>query len=56
MKVFYSPAYVSSAHSFDTTRKAGWIARSLNNRPISGLELIEPESLTAQDILRIHGR
>lgn len=54
MKVFYSPAYVSSAHSFDTTRKAGWIASSLKDRPIAGIELVEPESLTVPDILRVH--
>ncbi len=56
VKVFYSPAYVCSAHSFDTTRKAGWVARSLADRPISGIELVEPTSLTVSDIQRVHHR
>ena len=27
--IFYKPAYVGSGYSFDTTRKAAWIAESL---------------------------
>jgi hypothetical protein len=29
MPVFYSPAYTMSAYEFDTTRKATWVATSL---------------------------
>ena len=31
--VFYSDAYVLGAHAFDTTRKARWVAESLEARP-----------------------
>jgi acetoin utilization deacetylase AcuC-like enzyme len=52
--VFYSPAYVQAAHSFDTTRKAGWIAASLIESPIIGVELVEPEPLSPIDLLAVH--
>src|SRR5688500_15740516 len=42
LPVFYSPAYVSAARPFDTTRKAKWVADSLRTCPIAGVELIEP--------------
>lgn len=48
--VFYSPAYVGAAHSFETTRKAAWVAGSLVSRPIPGLGLIANPSLTAADL------
>lgn len=54
MKLFYSPDYVGAAHSFDTTRKAGWIAESLSDRPIGGVELLAPTPLTIDDIVRVH--
>ncbi len=43
MRVFYSPKYVGSGYGFDTTRKAGWIADSLAESPITGIELVEPQ-------------
>jgi acetoin utilization deacetylase AcuC-like enzyme len=54
VRVHYSPAYVAAAHSFDTTRKAGWIAGSLVREPISGVELVEPAPLTAHDLREVH--
>jgi acetoin utilization deacetylase AcuC-like enzyme len=56
MQVFYSPAYTSSAHDFDTTRKATWLASSIERRPISGVELVAPDPLTVADLLRVHDR
>src|SRR5437762_3375146 len=42
VRVFYSPKYVISGYAFDTTRKARWIADSLVESPIPGIELAEP--------------
>ena len=46
VRVFYSPACAGSGHAFDTTRKATWIADSLAESAISGIELLEPAPLT----------
>jgi acetoin utilization deacetylase AcuC-like enzyme len=54
MPLFYSPDYVLAAHSFDTTRKAGWVANSLRDRPIAGVRLREPEPLTADQLASVH--
>lgn len=54
MKVFYSPAYVMAATDFESTCKAGWIAASLHERPIAGIEIIEPAPLTAEVIGAVH--
>ena len=34
-KIFYSPSYTITAHSFETTRKSGWIAESLAHERIA---------------------
>ncbi|PYP76581.1 MAG: hypothetical protein DMD35_18270, partial [Gemmatimonadetes bacterium] len=54
LPVFYSPAFVSSAHAFETTRKAGWLADSLVTSPIAGVELVHPEPLTFDEVARVH--
>lgn len=54
VRVFYDPAYVVSAYSFDTTRKAKWIADSLEAAPIPGIELTSPEPLSAEQLELIH--
>lgn len=54
MNVCYSPDYVCSGYGFDTTRKAGWIAESLARNPIGGVELVEPEPLTAAQVMAVH--
>lgn len=54
MKVFYSDDYVAAGHSFDTTRKARWIAESLSADPIAGVEVVAPEPLTRKHLLEVH--
>lgn len=54
IEVFYSPAYTAAGYSFDTTRKAGWIAESLTALPIAGIELVEPKPLTATEVSEVH--
>jgi acetoin utilization deacetylase AcuC-like enzyme len=54
VSVFYSPSYVCSGFSFDTTRKAGWIADSLNASPMPGIALIEPKPLERDQVLSVH--
>lgn len=54
MKLYYSPNYVGAGHSFDTTRKARWIADSLAATPILGIELVEPEPVTSTQLLALH--
>src|SRR5512134_2855860 len=44
--IYYSDAYTAAAYGFDTTRKSAWIAESLVERPIAGVEIAEPELLT----------
>src|SRR5687768_864229 len=52
--VYFSPAYTLSAYGFDTTRKAGWVAESLGERPIPGIRLVEPEPLRAEELAQVH--
>lgn len=54
VKVFYSDRYVMGGHSWETTRKSGWVAASLAANPIPGIVLVEPRSLTEADIARVH--
>lgn len=54
MRVYYSESYVAAGHSFDTTRKARWVAESLAMTPIPGIELVEPAPLTREEILAVH--
>jgi acetoin utilization deacetylase AcuC-like enzyme len=56
MRLYYSADYVLAAHSFDTTRKAGWIAESLRADPIEGVALVEPEPLSEDQLLTVHDR
>ena len=54
MKVFYSPDYVLAAHEFETTRKAAWVAESLREAPIPGVELVAPVPLTEDQVCAVH--
>lgn len=54
IQVFHSPVYVCAGYSFDTTRKAGWIARSLHDAPIPRIALREPLPLTREQLLQVH--
>ena len=46
MKIFYNDKYVAPEHSFDTTRKAAWIADAIHESHVTGVELVDPASLT----------
>jgi len=54
LRVYYSPRYVGAGYAFETTRKAKWIADSLVDSPIPGVELIEPASLTRDQVAAVH--
>ena len=54
MKVYYSPEYVLSETDFDTTRKSSWVAESLMEHPIKGLEIVAPNPVTEADLLQVH--
>lgn len=54
MKVFFSPDYVAAAESFDTTRKAGWIAESLQREPVENVEIVPPIPLTFAELAAVH--
>lgn len=54
MKLFYSESYTLASYSFDTTRKAGWVAGSLCARPVAGMDLVEPEPVTEDQLLKAH--
>jgi acetoin utilization deacetylase AcuC-like enzyme len=54
LPVFYTDAYVAAAHTFETTRKARWVAQSLTGRPISGLRLSPNAPLSAAELERVH--
>jgi acetoin utilization deacetylase AcuC-like enzyme len=54
MRLYYSPDYVLAGYSFDTTRKAAWLADSLAADPIPGVDRIAPASLTDQEIATVH--
>ena len=54
LRVYYSPDYCAADVDFDTTRKSGWIADSLERRPISGVVLAEPEPLTVGELEQVH--
>lgn len=54
VRVFYTPDYVGAAHTFETTRKARWLADSLAADPITGLELAANAPLTEAAVARVH--
>lgn len=54
MKLFYSAEYVLGKHAFDTTRKSGWIAESLQERPIANVEIVVPEPLDEGLLATVH--
>jgi acetoin utilization deacetylase AcuC-like enzyme len=54
VNVSYSPEYVRAAHVFETTRKAKWVADSLGRRPIQGIELVSPLSLSSEQLVQVH--
>jgi acetoin utilization deacetylase AcuC-like enzyme len=52
--VFYSATYTAARYGFDTTRKSAWIADSLADRPIAGVELAAPPLLTEGALEAVH--
>jgi acetoin utilization deacetylase AcuC-like enzyme len=54
LRLFYSPKYVGAGFAFDTTRKAGWIAESLEHSPVPGIEMAEPASLSKDQVATVH--
>lgn len=52
--VYYGPLYVLARHSFDTTRKAAWIASSLEADPVAGITVVEPRSCEIDLLLSVH--
>jgi acetoin utilization deacetylase AcuC-like enzyme len=54
MKLFYSPEYVAAEYAFDTTRKARWIAESLQHMPMAGVELVSPMPVSEAQLCGIH--
>jgi acetoin utilization deacetylase AcuC-like enzyme len=52
--LYYSDRFVLSKDNFDTTRKAAWIAASLDKDPIPGVRLCSPKSATPADASRVH--
>jgi acetoin utilization deacetylase AcuC-like enzyme len=54
VSIYYSQMYVGSGFAFDTTRKSRWIAESLSDSPIPGIELVEPSPLTADQVAKVH--
>jgi acetoin utilization deacetylase AcuC-like enzyme len=53
-RVFFSHEYVSAEHSFETTRKAQWVADSLERSPLSGIEIVEPTALKGRQLTEVH--
>jgi acetoin utilization deacetylase AcuC-like enzyme len=54
VRLFYSPQYVRTGYNFDTTRKAKWIADSLDESPIPGVKLLAPVPLTRAQVSEVH--
>lgn len=54
MNLYYSADYVGAAYSFETTRKAKWLADSLEDSPIPGIDLVEPRPLTRDQVTAVH--
>ena len=52
--VYYDPAYTAAGFAFPTTRKAGWIASSLSEQPIPGINLEQPTPLTEESLSKAH--
>jgi acetoin utilization deacetylase AcuC-like enzyme len=52
--VFYSSAFVAAKFEFDTTRKGAWIAKSLGDQPIPGVQLVDPVPLGEAELQMVH--
>lgn len=54
INVYYSPDYLCSGYGVDTREKAGDIAASLQERPIEGIDLVEPQPADVDIVKRVH--
>lgn len=54
MKLFYSPDYALAEYAFDTTRKARWVAESLQAEPVADVEMVAPEPVTEAMLCTLH--
>lgn len=54
MNVFYSSSYAGAGYAFETTRKCQWVADSLGVNPITGIALLAPPPLTAEQVAKVH--
>lgn len=54
VRIFFSPDYTLGGYSFDTTRKAKWIADSLRVDPIEGIQMVAPKPITLSDLVGVH--
>jgi acetoin utilization deacetylase AcuC-like enzyme len=54
LKLFYDSDYTLSAHAFETTRKAAWIADSLEEYPLPRVLMKSPSPLRKSDLLEVH--
>jgi acetoin utilization deacetylase AcuC-like enzyme len=54
VRVFYNAQYVGAAYAFETTRKAKWVADSLDSAPIRAVELASPPSLSFEQLVQVH--
>ena len=52
--IFYNEAYVCSAHSFDTTRKARWVFEGQQLDPNETIEFQSPPSLIGETVATVH--
>lgn len=54
INIYYSPDYLCSGYGVDTREKAGDIAASLQERPIEGIDLVEPQPAEVDIVRRVH--
>jgi acetoin utilization deacetylase AcuC-like enzyme len=54
MQIFYGPAYTIAGNTFETTRKAGWVADALRGLENPEISLVEPVPLAARDVEAAH--
>lgn len=54
LRLHYLPTYTGSAHAFETTRKATWVADSLAATPIPGVSLTSHAPVDVRLLMRVH--
>ena len=54
INIYYSPDYLCGGYGVDTREKAGDIAASLQERPIEGIDLVEPQPAEVDIVRRVH--